>query len=85
MIATTMFGAFSVADTVAQDLLSRSTNGDDDGARPVAPVEQLAKGKKVVTWREWEEIDRVEKERGAALGKPREKVTTVAEMLRIVS
>lgn len=33
----------------------------------------------------WERIDQVETERGKAVGKPREKIVDVAEMLEIAS
>jgi adrenodoxin-NADP+ reductase len=37
----------------------------------------------VVSWPVWEKIDAAEVERGAAVGKPREKFTSVEEMLRV--
>jgi len=37
-----------------------------------------------VGWSEWQRIDAVEKERGKRLGKEREKVVDVEEMLKIV-
>jgi hypothetical protein len=38
-----------------------------------------------IDWAGWLRIDAEEKSRGAALKKPREKLTTVAEMLRVAS
>ena len=37
-----------------------------------------------MSWEDWEVIDRVERERGQALGKLREKVTSVDEMLALL-
>jgi ferredoxin--NADP+ reductase len=39
------------------------------------------RGVRVVTWNDWRKLDQIERERGAALGRPRLKFTTVAEML----
>jgi len=39
------------------------------------------KGVRVVTWADWKKLDELEKSRGAALGRPRLKFTTLAAML----
>lgn len=36
-----------------------------------------------VTFADWEKIDAYEKSRGSSLGKPREKVVDIKEMLRV--
>ncbi|GAA6052324.1 hypothetical protein JCM3770_007252 [Rhodotorula araucariae] len=83
VIATTMFDAFAAADTVAADLAA--ARGDDgDGGRPELPLERLRGAKRVVGWEDWEALDRVERERGTALGKLREKITDVGEMLALL-
>ncbi|KAI4790375.1 hypothetical protein KUCAC02_034680 [Chaenocephalus aceratus] len=41
------------------------------------------RGVKPVTFSEWEKIDSEEVRRGAAIGKPREKLLTVEEMLQV--
>ena len=38
-----------------------------------------------VSFADWEKIDRVECERGRKLGKPREKIVSTEEMLRIIN
>ncbi|GAA6022895.1 hypothetical protein JCM10207_006854 [Rhodosporidiobolus poonsookiae] len=83
VIATTMFDAFAAADVVAADLpaLLSSTAGE----RPPLPLEQLQASARVVSWEDWERIDRVEKERGREKGKLREKMTSVREMLEVLS
>ena len=35
-------------------------------------------------WREWKVIDQVERERGGKLGKEREKIVCVEEMLKVI-
>lgn len=42
-------------------------------------------GKRVVEMRDWEKIDKVEVERGRKVGKPREKVLSVREMLEVLA
>jgi adrenodoxin-NADP+ reductase len=42
-------------------------------------------GKRVVEMRDWERIDRVEVERGRKVGKPREKILSVREMLEVLA
>ena len=39
------------------------------------------RGVRVVTWDDWRKLYQIERERGAALGRPRLKFTTVADML----
>lgn len=43
----------------------------------------LAVGVRPVLFSDWEKIDSVEMSRGEALGKPREKLLTVEEMLQV--
>ena len=79
VIVDTMNGAFAVAKTISDDL--------DNGVIK-------AKGKtdsdleidlsKAVSHDGWRKIDAVEVERGAKVGKPREKITNVDEMLRLI-
>lgn len=78
VIATTMFDAFSTADIVAADLAASS------GGRPPPRLDQLST-KKLVSWSDWERIDKEERRRGSELGKPREKMTDVQELLAFVS
>ena len=86
VIATTMFDAFATADVIAADLSAlpdgkekRNSAGDD------FLIERWRGGKRVVSWEDWERIDRVERERGKEMGKLREKITSVEAMLDVVS
>ncbi|GAA5825551.1 hypothetical protein JCM10212_005452 [Sporobolomyces blumeae] len=85
VIATTMFNAFSTADLVASDLghASHPRAKEVDVDREV--VEKYRGGTKVVAWREWETLDRIERDRGRQRGKVREKVTSVQEMLELIA
>lgn len=87
VIATTMMDAFTTADIIAADLegqtdLLRSSTGQGwDAVR----LEAESRGLRPTTWRDWERIDTAEKERGKQRGKPREKFTSVEEMLDVLS
>jgi len=81
-----MFNAFSTADLVALDLSSSSSSEAEVASEgDVANmIESFRKDKKLVSWEEWEKIDKVEKERGRVKGKLREKITSVEEMLSVL-
>ncbi|TDZ59727.1 putative NADPH:adrenodoxin oxidoreductase [Colletotrichum sidae] len=91
VIASTMLDAFETADSIVQDWLSglqflRSSSSNKvaagwDGVR--AEVGQAAS--KRVSWDDWHKIDKVERERGRAAGKEREKITSTKAMLEIVA
>ncbi|TDZ22620.1 NADPH:adrenodoxin oxidoreductase [Colletotrichum orbiculare MAFF 240422] len=91
VIASTMLDAFETADSIVQDWLSglqflRSSSSNKvaagwDGVR--AEVGQAAS--KRVSWDDWHKIDNVERERGRAAGKEREKITSTKAMLEIVA
>ena len=42
------------------------------------------RGARITTWQDWQRLDTVETTRGAEVGKPREKVTRVDEMLGVI-
>lgn len=86
VIATTMYDAFATADLVASDLSSQVSllgTREKEELSPL-PIEQLRGGKQIVSWKDWEKLDRVERERGEKKGKEREKVTKVEEMLDLM-
>ncbi|EEQ31566.1 FAD-dependent pyridine nucleotide-disulphide oxidoreductase [Microsporum canis CBS 113480] len=98
VIASTMSDAFATADAIAADREIHRDRGSDkmkflnsrageestglgwDGVRPEAEK----RGLRPTSWKDWEEIDRVEKERGQARGKPREKFALVDDMLNVL-
>uniref|UniRef100_UPI00358E1AB2 NADPH:adrenodoxin oxidoreductase, mitochondrial n=1 Tax=Myxine glutinosa TaxID=7769 RepID=UPI00358E1AB2 len=79
VIATTMNDSFETGEAVLEDISNRS-------ASPRAGFESIrpkltSKGIQVVSFGDWERINRVEQERGLKLEKPREKILDVQEML----
>ncbi len=85
VIATTMMDAYSVADLILSDL--HSSSSPDGQERGGDLLEKLRKEEtnRVVAFEGWRRIDEEEKRRGEKLGKLREKVLTVKEMLSIVN
>ncbi|GAA5940415.1 NADPH-adrenodoxin reductase [Sporobolomyces koalae] len=85
VIATTMFNAFSTADLVASDLTSSTKVAKATSDRSVDDmIERFRGDKRWVSWQDWQRIDKVEKDRGHANGKLREKITSVEEMLKVL-
>jgi len=73
-------------DTVAQ-LLADAAAGSMHQVREILPsIDELLSGRgvAVTSWGDWLLLDRAEQERGSAAGRPREKVTSVVEMLEII-
>jgi adrenodoxin-NADP+ reductase len=98
VIASTMEDAFSTADAIAEDwadpavrfLNEEGEQGSSIGKQEVSGWEGVKKelpggaDKKVVHWDGWKKIDAAERERGAKVGKEREKFTRTAEMLAVL-
>lgn len=82
VIATTMYDAYSVADAIASDLISSPSppKGGD-----VRVSDLVGDPSRLVSWRGWERIDREEKRRGEGEGRPRQKITSIDEMLDVAS
>jgi adrenodoxin-NADP+ reductase len=85
VIAATMYDAYETADSVLADfekvgLPSSKAIGNDI-------IQKLLQDRAVtpVPFSGWQSIDRVELEFGSQLGKPREKLLTVKDMLAHVS
>jgi adrenodoxin-NADP+ reductase len=90
VIASTMEDAFATADNILHDLRTSQAflNHDDggstglgwDGVKKAAEIRGLRR----TSWLDWKRIDEVERERGQKLGKEREKISDVVEMLDIL-
>ena len=80
VIATTMMDAYTTAEIIAGDYLTQS----DVKERPELDIAALSKTSRVVSWEDWESLDRIERERGSKLGKDREKITSVQAMLDLL-
>ncbi|XP_046408937.1 NADPH:adrenodoxin oxidoreductase, mitochondrial [Ischnura elegans] len=86
VILTTMSNSFEVGHTIVQHmetgLVDISMN--KPGYEAVSQI-LLKKGIQTVSFSDWEKIDEEEKKRGEAVGKPREKIVSVEEMLAIAA
>lgn len=77
VILTTMNNSFAVAQTIIHDIQSGALKCDSIKAG-IDP-----KSHRIVTWSDWQKIDKREVENGKKLNKPREKTFSVEEMLKI--
>ncbi|KAJ9477691.1 putative NADPH:adrenodoxin oxidoreductase, mitochondrial [Pseudozyma hubeiensis] len=88
VIATTMMDAYSVADLILRDLHSStpdSANNAEEHDADLLHKLQHGSSNRIVGFQDWRKIDQEEKRRGEKLGKIREKVLTVREMLDIIN
>lgn len=81
VIAHTMADSFSVGESVVKDLVDGNLSSE-----PKPGFEGVKKKikSKVVEWKDWEKIDKAERERGAKFGKEREKFVKVDDMLNAI-
>ena len=90
VIASTMNDAFTSADVIIRDweqqvpFLNSSNDSNTGLGWEGMKNEAEKKGLRPVSWEDWKRIDEVEKERGKAMSKEREKFTSVDEMLRVL-
>ncbi|XP_051530865.1 NADPH:adrenodoxin oxidoreductase, mitochondrial isoform X1 [Myxocyprinus asiaticus] len=84
VIATTMNDSFDTARVLLQDIEAGKLDVSINklGAQAIAALLQT-RGVKTVLFSEWEKIDAEEESRGKSLGKPREKLLDVEEMLKL--
>ncbi|XP_039288128.1 NADPH:adrenodoxin oxidoreductase, mitochondrial isoform X2 [Nilaparvata lugens] len=86
VILTTMAESFLVGEKVANDINEKIIDTSQSKPGSELILQSLHEtGVQTTDFSDWEKIDTVEKERGSKVGKPREKVTSVQEMLDIVS
>lgn len=90
VIASTMQDAFATADTIVEDLNAgapflnsgaRSELAGWEGVKADTPSGNIPH---VVSWKDWQLIDRVEKERGAESNRERIKFTNTRDMLAVL-
>ncbi|KAK6343319.1 NADPH-adrenodoxin reductase [Orbilia blumenaviensis] len=88
VIASTMMDAFDAGDNIVNDWLNgvefMGKEGEVKMGWEAVKREHLGLGLKAVHWNDWDKIDKAEKERGAKIGKEREKFGTEQEMMAIV-
>uniref|UniRef100_A0A1A7WD63 NADPH:adrenodoxin oxidoreductase, mitochondrial n=1 Tax=Iconisemion striatum TaxID=60296 RepID=A0A1A7WD63_9TELE len=84
VIATTMNNSFDTARSLLEDIDSGRL--DVSSAKPGSQIVRSLlekRGVKPVTFSDWEKIDDLETRRGEVCGKPREKILTIGEMLKV--
>lgn len=79
VILTTMNVAFGVAKTVCDDVLAKQI----DIEVSKEGLQEILKQHPVVDWQAWQKIDAEECKRGQKVGKPREKIVKIEEMLKV--
>lgn len=87
VIGDTMYRAFETVDNAISDLQQQNRLDpdphraflDDDSFEP-----RLINRKNRIDWNQWKVIDSLERSRGSLRSKPREKILTVHEMLRVL-
>ncbi|XP_034249133.1 NADPH:adrenodoxin oxidoreductase, mitochondrial-like [Thrips palmi] len=84
VILTTMSNAFETGSNVVTDVKNQviDTSVKKHGFSSINS-KLKAKGVQVVSFEDWEKIDQEEIKRGKAVGKPREKIINIQEMLSI--
>ncbi|MBI4878686.1 MAG: FAD-dependent oxidoreductase [Planctomycetes bacterium] len=84
LIGASVQNARKTAERLAGDVVRRSAEPLPAGFDQAVPRLLARRGVDCVTFADWERLDRHERERGASLGKPRCKIPSTAEMLRLV-
>jgi len=84
VLATTSADAVSVARNVADTLSSLVNRQKKSGAEEVTSILNQ-RGVHWTDWSDWLRLDHIERSRGSAHGRPREKIVSVEEMLRLVA
>ncbi|XP_038591380.1 NADPH:adrenodoxin oxidoreductase, mitochondrial [Micropterus salmoides] len=84
VIATTMNNSFDTARSLMEDMDSGTLDVSvaKPGSQSICALLEK-RGVKPVVFSDWEKIDSEETRRGEAIGKPREKLLTVEEMLQV--
>lgn len=83
VIGTNKPDAVESADLLLSDYAEDRLNHPAAPSRASLEARLAERGVEVVTWQDWLRIDAAEKERGAAVGRPRVKFTSIEEMLEV--
>jgi adrenodoxin-NADP+ reductase len=93
VIASTMEDAFATADCITRDIEAArpflngpiTSEAAPDGWKGVQnELQSQGVNIRSTNWKDWRRIDQAEREHGAKLGKEREKITSVEEMLKVL-
>ena len=78
VIVDTMVEAFKVGEAILSDVAEKRLSTGKDGTRALKEVLK----RDVIQFSDWEKIDQREKSEGKKRGKPREKLTTIQDLVR---
>jgi len=84
VIANTMDDAFATAETIAEDWARQDPQSEVGETRHGWEGLRSEVRAKAVGWQDWLKIDAAERERGKRLGKEREKIQSVEEILSVI-
>ncbi|XP_014616513.1 PREDICTED: NADPH:adrenodoxin oxidoreductase, mitochondrial isoform X2 [Polistes canadensis] len=79
VILSTMTNAFEIASLINKELSVKENKLGSEGLHKILNMKNIP----TVSYSNWEKIDQVERQRGKDLGKPREKIVSISEMLNI--
>lgn len=85
VIASTMEEAFQTADSIIEDhkIIDYANSLDGRGWQSVQKALKHTDIRRT-DWRDWLRLNEVERERGAALGKEREKIVSTRDMMKVL-
>lgn len=79
VILSTMTNAFQVGKLLSQEVMNNNEKGGTNFLKKILET----RGVQTVSYTDWEKIDAEECKRGKSLGKPREKIVNIQEMLEV--
>ncbi|KAL5018567.1 hypothetical protein ScPMuIL_004289 [Solemya velum] len=85
VILTTMSDGFETGKVILRDLEEGVLRQDNIGGVDVIRKKLETKGVQVVTFTDWNKINKIEMSRGKSVGKPREKMVNIQDMLKAAS
>lgn len=85
VILTTMNNAFAVAEVIIDELHQGNSLIEEKQGYDLITKILKKKNIQVVTWKDWQKIDKYEQEEGKKIGKPRRKIIDIKKMLEVGS
>ncbi|KAF7395613.1 hypothetical protein HZH68_009663 [Vespula germanica] len=79
VILSTMTNAFEIASLISKELSIKENKPGSEDLHKVLNLKNIP----TISYSGWEKIDQIERQRGKEMGKPREKIVDISEMLNI--
>ncbi|KAF7392896.1 hypothetical protein HZH66_008729 [Vespula vulgaris] len=79
VILSTMTNAFEIASLINKELSIKENKPGSEDLHKVLNLKNIP----TISYSDWEKIDQIERQRGKEMGKPREKIVDISEMLNI--